>query len=286
MSRIHQALCRAEKDGRSSLPTPMTQEVTATPYKTSSSEVFGPAKLENDRAPSVEVSIELVEEKTTLDSKIIAGTSDTYDQLGQSLKNLRTKAEAAGSKLKSVMITSADSGEGKSLAATNLSIAVTRMYGQRVLLIDGNLRHPSVHELLGMTRGRGLCDLLHGDCSASQIIAKTNLPSFFVVIGGNTSKNPTELLNTRRMSDFLSLMRRQFDWVFLDAPAILPHPDAELLSSFVDGVIVLSGSLTQPGSILEVLQTLRGKNVLGLVMNGEIGPAHSEASRAVRTVAV
>ncbi len=92
------------------------------------------------------------------------------------------------------------------------------MFDQRVLLLDGNLRHPSIHEFLGLSRDSGLSEFLQGSATAEQVVTKTDLPNLFVVTAGAASGNPTQLLNTRRMSDFLALIRQQFDWVFLDAP--------------------------------------------------------------------
>ena len=274
MSKIHQAMRRAEQEGKSGapLPTRSTQEVVAKPFLTTAPGVLSAAPSAETDARSVADGMfdlsNLLEVTTVVDPKVVARTRDTYDKLGDRLGCLKVDALASGSDIRAVLLTSASDGEGKSLTATNVAIAVSRMSSQRVLLVDGNLRHPTVHKLLGMNPEMGLSDHLHGSCSAQQVIIKTDIPSLFIVSGGFTTKSPSELLNTVRMSHFLNIVRHQFEWVFVDAPAMIPEPDAELLSSFVDAVIFVAGTRSNPSSVLESVRLLRGKNVLGIVWNG------------------
>jgi capsular exopolysaccharide synthesis family protein len=203
---------------------------------------------------------------------VIAVKGGSYDALAERLHEIKTVAKTGGDDLRSILVTSTVAGEGKSLTVTNVSIAISRMLNQRVLLLDGNLRSPSIHGLLGLNRDQGLSEFLNGSSTAAEIVTKSDIPNLFVVTGGAAAANPRELLNTRRMSDFLALVRQRFDWVFLDSSAVTPEPDAELLSSFVDGIVLIVGKLTQPSSVREALRLLRGRKVLGIVQNSDTEP--------------
>jgi len=275
MSKIHQAMRRAEQEGRvgSSFQTSKAPEIgrhkLAGAFDLARPDAVSPDAIKNAGIVTASSLAEVAARKTTLDSRLIAVNCDTYDALAERLRQIKTNAMAAGSEVTSILLTSAGIGEGKSLTAINQSIAIARMFDQRVLLVDGNFRHPSIHEFLGLSRYHGLSEFLQGSATAEQAITKTDLPNLFVVTAGAATETRTQLLNTRRMSDFLALIRQQFDWVFLDAPALIPAPDAELLSSFVDGIVLITGKRTQPSAVLEAMRLLRGKNVLGIVQNAE-----------------
>jgi capsular exopolysaccharide synthesis family protein len=282
MSKIHQAMRRAEREGptSSSVQTLKTLEGSVR-YKHAVAEALDlarPDTADNAGTPAALSLTKVVERKTTLDSRLIAVNRGTYDALAERLREIKTDAKAAGGDLTSFLLTSTGVGEGKSLTATNLSIAISRIFEQRVLLLDANLRHPSIHELLGLSRDRGLSELLRDSATAEQVVTKTDLPNLFVVTAGAASESPTQLLNTRRMSNFLALLRTRFDWVFLDTVGMIPMPDAELVSSFVDGIIFITGARTQPSSVLEAIRLLRGKKVLGIVRNGETRSADGQKS--------
>lgn len=285
MGRIHEAIRRAEQEGRAGLVVPPgTREAaqgaignTGIPLRSAIRDL---ARPENENRPAVPAVVNdlsgLVEEKTVPDSRLVALSGKTYDELSHRLSRLRTGAAATDKNgLKTILVTSAGSGDGKSLTAANVSIALARESGERVLLVDANLRKPSLHRLLGISQGKGLSDLLRGEASANEFIFKTDISNLHAVKAGTMAGNPSELLNTRRMCDFLAFARKHFDWVFLDSPAMVPEPDAELLSSFVDGVLVVAGIFHAPiGSTLEAVRLLRGRRVLGIVCNGVQAPVN------------
>ena len=275
MSKIHQAMRRAEQEGRinSSSQEPKTPEVGHHKLTAPGAlQLAGQDRVDRARIAAAPSLVAGIEKKTTLHSRLIAVNGGSYDALAENLRQIKTVATAGGGDLRSILVTSAGVGEGKSLTVTNLSIAISRMFDQRVLLLDGNLRHPSIHELLGLKRDRGLSEFLKGSTTAAQVVTKLDLPNLFVVTAGAPAESPTELLNTRRMSDFVALVRQQFDWVFLDSSAMTREPDAELLSSFVDGVVLITGKQTHPSSVREAVRLLRSTKVLGIVQNAETDP--------------
>jgi capsular exopolysaccharide synthesis family protein len=213
-----------------------------------------------------------VERETTPDSRLVALTSGTYDGLRDSLRAAREEVEAGGNNLRTILFTSVGSGYGKSLTTANLSISTSKGLGERVLMVDANLRAPSLHRLLGISQQTGLSDILRGTVPASQAISRTEISNFYVVTAGNRVENPTQLLNTRKMSDFLALAKKHFDWVFLDSPSLMPEPDADLMSSMVDAVVLVTrNSQSAAGSLQDGIQMLQGRNVLGIVLNDADG---------------
>jgi capsular exopolysaccharide synthesis family protein len=136
------------------------------------------------------------------------------------------------------------------------------------LLVDANLRAPSLHRLLGVGQANGLSDVLQGTVRASQAISRTDISNFYILTAGKSVENPTELLNTRKMSDFLALAKKHFDWVFLDSPSLMPEPDADLMSSMVDAVVLVTRiSQSSASPLRDGIQMLQGRNVLGIVLN-------------------
>jgi capsular exopolysaccharide synthesis family protein len=210
----------------------------------------------------------LADPKVVVISSPDSAASREFLALEQKLIQLRSAEE-----LKTVLITSAVSSEGKTLTAVNLSAALGAEGGQKVLLIDANLRNPSVHRLLGIPAALGLSQLLAGSSVIDNVSLRTNLPGVNVIPAGASPENPVELLNTQKMQAVLSFAKKHFDWVLLDSPSILQHVEAELLSSFVDGVLlVVRPAMTSSDQLDEAVHLLRGKRNLGLVVNGT-GPS-------------
>ena len=275
MSKIHQAMRRAEKDGRASgiLPSGAREEVQGT-IETGKSPLrstihdLAPPKNEGLPVGSISDFSLLVERKITPDSRLVALSSRTYDGLRDKLRRTKADARTGSNDLKAILFTSVGVGDGKSLTTANLSISISKELGERILLVDANLRAPSIHRLLGVGQENGLSEVLQGTVRASQAISRTDIANFYILTAGNRVENPTELLNTRKMSDFLALAKKHFDWVFLDSPSLMPEPDADLMSSMVDAVVLVTRiSQSSASPLQDGIQMLQGRNVLGMVLN-------------------
>ena len=275
MSKIHQAMRRAEKDARVSgiLPSGAREQVQGTietgkPPLRSTIHDLAPPKNESIPVGSISDFTVLAERKVTPDSRLVALSSRTYDDLRDKLRRTKADARTGGNYLKAILFTSVGVGDGKSLTTANLSISISKELGERILLVDANLRAPSIHRLLGVGQENGLSEVLQGTVRASQAISRTDISNFYIVTAGNRVENPTELLNTRKMSDFLALAKKHFDWVFLDSPSLMPEPDADLMSSMVDAVVLVTRiSQSSASPLQDGIQMLQGRNVLGMVLN-------------------
>ena len=274
MSRIHQAMQRARKQGWATDPLPSgvqqrpPEEVARCGPSTLVAQDADPPKKGPQEEPARRDFTELTETKTVPDSRLVALSNTTCDGLRDKLCCAKADLRTGGSDLKTILITSVSIADGKSLISVNLSISISKAPDQKVLLVDANLRSPSLHRMLGIPRENGLADLLRGTVAAQQVISRTDISNFYAVTAGSMVENPCELLNTRKMSDFLALAKKHFDWVFLDSPSLRPEPDADLMSAMVDAVVLVTrNSRSCAGPLRDSIGMLHGRNVLGVVLN-------------------
>jgi exopolysaccharide transport family protein len=170
-------------------------------------------------------------------------------QMAESYRALRTSLllSSLGAPPKVIMVTSARPQEGKTTTAINSAIVLAQK-GLRVLLVDADLRRPSIHKTLVMGPRSGLSNVLTGSATLEQVIAPSPiLPNLFVLAAGSPPPNPAELLASSNMKDVLNELREQFDHVVIDTPPTLSVTDAVVLSPRVDAIILVirSGQTTK-----------------------------------------
>ena len=189
--------------------------------------------------------------------------SEAYRALRTALL-LSTAAE-----LKVVSLTSAGPGEGKSATSTNLAVVMAQL-GKRVLLIDGDLRKPRLHEVFGISNRAGLVNVLAGGEDPNRVTVAAPVPNLLVIPSGPIPPNPSELLSSDRMREFLRRARSQFDFVIIDTPPVLAVTDATVIGSLCDGVVLT----LRAGKVLrEDAKTCRDRllmndvKILGTVLN-------------------
>jgi succinoglycan biosynthesis transport protein ExoP len=182
---------------------------------------------------------------------------DPKSVLSEGFRSLRTNIQFAitDHQIKSMLFTSAGLGEGKTTTIINLAITMAQD-GKRVLLIDADLRRPIIHARLGLSREPGLSDALIGDrrwtdCVRSvtdlmlgtlgidRVIHTPGLDNLNILTSGAIPQNPAEFLNSPRVSEMLAEMKKEYDMVLFDTPPILPIADAVMMSSRVDGVVLV-----------------------------------------------
>ena len=162
-------------------------------------------------------------------------------QMAESYRALRTSLllSSLGAPPKVIMITSALPQEGKTTTSINTAVVLAQK-GVRVLLIDGDLRRPSIHKTLGMGPHSGLSNVLTGSTTVDEAIVRTTiLPNLFVLPAGTPPPNPAELLASSNMRDVLLQLREQYDHIVIDTPPSLSVTDAVVLSPRADAVILV-----------------------------------------------
>ena len=162
---------------------------------------------------------------------------------GEAIRAVRTNVlfSSAEDGVRTVVVTSAGPGEGKSLFSSNLSVSLAQA-GQRVLHIDADMRRPRVHQIFDVTQEPGLSNLLVGDCKPSEAVRKTAVKNLCVLPAGMIPPNPAELLGSKRCAEYLATLGEHFDWVILDSPPVLAVADASVLANGASGVIFVVGA--------------------------------------------
>jgi capsular exopolysaccharide synthesis family protein len=166
---------------------------------------------------------------------------------------------------KVLMVTSSAPREGKTLTSTNLALALSESYQLRVLLIDGELRRPFVHEMFGIPNITGLSDGLRTDATLAVAQVTSRLT---VLPAGRSSSDPMAGLASDRMRRLLGEARERFDWVILDTPPIGLIADANLMASLVDGVIfVIAARATAYQLVEHAINEIGRDRIIGTVLN-------------------
>jgi capsular exopolysaccharide synthesis family protein len=199
-------------------------------------------------------------------------SSAASGHFGEAIRSLRTSVAFCnptdGNTI--LLIASAQPLEGKTTTACNLAAALA-YGGSRVLLIDADMRRPSVHDGFGLSNGIGLSDLLNGRARLQDVVKRLSDPGIWVMTAGTIPENPSELLGSSRMGGLLSQLRAgPFDWVIIDSPPVLAVTDAAVLAPRVSGVVfVLGAGMTRRRFADRAIDTVAATEarILGAVLN-------------------
>jgi capsular exopolysaccharide synthesis family protein len=169
--------------------------------------------------------------------------------------------------IRSVMITSALPAEGKTLTATNLALTLSRSYQKRVLLVDADLRRPSLSAIFEVSNRAGLAMCLR-DTQVTRLPVSQVGPNLWLLPAGKPDPNPTSLLTSDAMQQLLAEAVEQFDWVILDTPPVGLMPDASLLAAMVDAAfMVIHAGRTPYPLVRKAVDAIGLERVLGVVLN-------------------
>jgi capsular exopolysaccharide synthesis family protein len=202
----------------------------------------------------------------TLEGKLILNDAEPfaveqYRRLAAAVHHLQS---TQGTKV--LMVASARPREGKTLTVTNLALTLSESYGRRVLLIDADLRKPSIHEIFRLPNAKGLSDGLRSESGELSVLPVTPLLS--VLPAGRADANPMAGLTSERMRVLLSEAATAFDWVLLDAPPVGIMPDAHLLARLTEGVILVIAAGSTPFDLVDRAVSEIGRdNIVGTVLN-------------------
>lgn len=169
-----------------------------------------------------------------------------------------------------LMVTSSVSGEGKSITSLNLSVLLAQEFNHTVLLIDGDLRRPSLARHLDITPPAGLTDCLTRGIDVSDALVKTGIPKLSFLASGSTVKNPVELFSSPNMRELLRDVKKRYRdrYVIMDAPPVLLFAETSAVSSLMDGIVfVVKEGMASTKSIQDALDSLKDASVLGVVYN-------------------
>src|SRR6266702_726412 len=271
MSRIYDALQRAEVERKGSAT--LEDERVAEEAMISASDVFSPIE-----AASTPLSIACNPWKASLDSlPTLANRGrgvEEFRSLRSSIYQLRQQQT-----LKTVLVSSGMPAEGKTFIAGNLAISLGRN-NCRVLLIDGDLRRPSVHKLLGTHNTRGLAEYLDGNATLTDILQRNSEPllvdadgpspisSLCFIPGGQGGDRAPELISNHRFDELIATLSPHFDWIVIDSPPVLVVSDAADLAHAADAVLLVARAAITPFNVVQRAQAaFSNSRILGLVLN-------------------
>jgi capsular exopolysaccharide synthesis family protein len=185
-------------------------------------------------------------------------------------RQLRTRLSHAegASNLRTVLITSPQKGEGKSVTAGNLALTMAQELQRRVIIVEADLRKPSLQHLFGLPPGPGLAEYLAGAAELKDVMRFLPDHNLTVIHAGAAPTNPAELLGSTAMRRLLDQLRTRYDRVLLDTPPVLPLADVAILAPLVDGTLmVVRAGVTPKPAIENALRAFDSSRLLGVVLN-------------------
>ena len=284
MSRIHEALKKAEQEKAANLPlaerangvAPRAAGDADVPVFSSKRVVAEMVRPSQKHEGGATLQFDDLVKRCThpewkSDSSLrVSLAGDSGKIVGERFRTLRSRLyQIAGTRtLRRVLVTSSLPSEGKTFVATNLVRSIIRQPDRRVLLIDADLRAPRLHTALGAPSSPGLSDYLQGAADEYAIVQHSVANNLSFIPCGSKVSNPSELLLSDRMRVLLDCVTPAFDWVILDSPPALPVHDASSLADLCDGVLfVVRAGETDHEAAKKASSEFREKNLLGVVLN-------------------
>ncbi|MBI4684852.1 MAG: polysaccharide biosynthesis tyrosine autokinase [Nitrospirae bacterium] len=256
MSRIEKALEKAVKM-REAAKEPVSSEGTITHDTKDAHPVFEAGTSFLDAA--------------SVDRHLICIT-EPYSLAAEQYKKMRAQILKATDNgvLNTIMVASSDMQEGKTITAINLAVTMASAVDYTVLLVDADLRNPSIHKYLGIKPEYGLSDYLAGKVKISDVLIKPGIGNLIVLPAGEPPQNPAELLSSERMKNLVQELKVRYKdrYVIFDSSPILLTADSLSLCNFLDGILfVIQAAHTSEKTATKALSLIKGHNVLGIVFN-------------------
>ncbi|WP_407642745.1 CpsD/CapB family tyrosine-protein kinase [Alkalibacillus haloalkaliphilus] len=191
--------------------------------------------------------------------------------ISEQFRTLRTNLQFAPNEvdLQTIAVTSTNKGEGKSVTAINLA-TVFAQQGKQVLLVDADMRSPSIHHNLRIDNRLGLSNLLVGDYDVVQVVRDVKTNNLDILTCGPIPPNPSELLDSQAMTELMEKAKASYDLIIFDTPPVLAVTDPQILANRVDGVLfVVRSKVTDKKSATKARELLKqaDANILGAVLN-------------------
>ena len=191
--------------------------------------------------------------------------------ISESYRGIRTSIEFSNldKEMKIINVTSSMQGEGKTTVIANLAVSFANLE-KKVLLLEGDLRNPSVHRMFNISNINGLTDILLNNKNFADCVHCTEVENLHILTCGAVPPNPSEILSSKKMKDFINELREYYDYIFIDTPPIGIVTDAGIVSTYSDGCVFVVGSNQCDIEMSKVSkQRLEdvGANIIGAVLN-------------------
>ncbi|HUK31774.1 MAG TPA: CpsD/CapB family tyrosine-protein kinase [Candidatus Acidoferrum sp.] len=283
MSRIHEALKKAQEERAAQQDFRSTSVVESTERPVSFPSA--PTAVMDIPVPTSSLPVDHLAGPLTFDvllarcpqmrwnpdpSALVFINTDENSEGKEVFRTLRTRLYQvrAVQPLKTVIITSALPGEGKTFVTSNLAQSLIRQRERRVLLIDADLRVPNLHTPLGAPISPGLSDYLLGEVDEIGVLQRGRDENLFLISGGKTVPNPNELLANGRLERLLERLGPAFDWILMDSPPTIPVSDTSILAKMCDGLLMVVRAGSTPFDLAQkACQEFNDRPLLGAVLN-------------------
>ena len=182
----------------------------------------------------------------------IISYNDPKSVISEQYRAIRTNIEYSNvdQNTKTILVTSSDKNEGKTTTVSNLAVSFANL-NKKVLIIDCDLRNASIHKMFKINNIYGLTDILAKDRAVDKCIQETELENLYVLTAGAIPPNPAEILSSEKMKNLIEDLKNIYDYIFIDTPPIGLVTDAGVLSSFIDGVVLVVKSESVEKKYLE-----------------------------------
>jgi len=202
---------------------------------------------------------------------VLDGSNHLVSEEYRKLKSLLIQLMGSAPGQNLIGVTSSIGGEGKSLTALNLALALAQEHDRRTLIMDADLRKPSIANYLGTPGKKGVAQYLEGNAGLDELLVPAGVGNLTLLPAGEFNRNPVEYFSSRRMKELLLQLKERFHdgYIVVDSSPVLPFAESRILARLVDGVVyVVREGRTTLGNIETGLESLSQCNLLGLVYNG------------------
>lgn len=289
MGKLYKALEKAEKErgGRQTLQVPQEEPIAQTaepqharPAVPVSLTVNEEIQVAVERAPEPQpvrvappICLPQPDEVVfpDFDEKLVA-YREPGSVVSEQFRKLRTQLLTLNlpGQPKTIMVTSASEGEGKTLVSTNLATILAHDLHSHALLVDADLRNPALSRWFGLANGRGLSDYLTGRAEIPDLLLKTKIAKLSILSSGTTRDNPVELIGSKRMEALVNELKSRYSdrYIIFDSSPLLATTEPSVLTKLVDGIIlVVRAGATPRETVKQALTTIDPAKIMGVVLN-------------------
>lgn len=265
MGKMFDALQKVERE--------RYQESKRVSYKDAPKDsVFDKQEVKQERYQETKrVSPKAAPQDVVLDNRLFS-FFEPSSTVAEQFKRLRTYITKPGmeNSPKTILVTSAMAGEGKSMVAINLAITIAVDLNSNALIVDCDLRNPSLSRWFGFREQRGLSNYLLGEAQLPELLVKTSIDKLTILPGGTIQENPVELIGSKKMGALVADLKMRYDdrYIILDSSPLLATTEPRVLSDMVDGILfVIKSADTPRESVQQALKLLDKKRIIGVVLN-------------------
>lgn len=192
--------------------------------------------------------------------------------ISEAYRSIRTNIEFSNidKEIKTIVVTSSQQNEGKSTVIANLAVSFAGMENKKILILEGDLRNPTVHRMFNISNTHGITDILTGQKSFDECVHKTEIEGLEVLTCGKMPPNPAEMLASNKMKALIESLKDYYDYIFIDCPPIGIITDAGIISTYADGTILVVASKEVDIEMAQISKDRLEKvnaNILGVILN-------------------